>query len=74
MSYDGGIIAHVSPKSVSGMAEVLFRMTSSRGPGNERYLVATRSLQDFRSREHRKVFELSIDSLHQDFSTAEDET
>jgi hypothetical protein len=33
-------------------------MAFSRGSGNERYLVATRSLRNFRSREHRKVFEL----------------
>jgi hypothetical protein len=74
MSYDGDIIASVNLRSVSGIPEVLFRMACSRGPGNERLVGSNPLVEQYRPREHRKVFELSINSLHQDFSTAEDET
>ena len=60
MSYDGDIIASVTLRSVSRMAEILFRMACSRGPGDERLVGSNPLVEQYRPREHRKVFELNL--------------
>ena len=45
------------PKVCLEMPQVLFWMAGSRGPGNERLVGSNPLVEQYRPREHRKVFE-----------------